>query len=269
MPDVAAVALAIGGPAYMVATFRRFSGRGRAVRRIPLLGFGCGFAALALALASPIDAAAEHNVAWHMVQHLLLITVAPPLLVIARPVETMVWLLAPRARRRALRRWARVTATTSARWRTWIMVAIAANVLTVWTWHVPAVYDAATSNIWLHQLEHLTMIWTGFLVWWVIVGARRVGRYGEAVLAVFISTLSSIGLGAMLLFARRPLYTLSARSAHPVEDQQIAGVLMWAFGGLATLIAMVTIFAVWMRWLEHRPDLADDAARDVVSGLTR
>ena len=94
------------------------------------------------------------------------------------------------------------------------------------------------------------------IVWWSIIGARRRQHYGASMLAVFLARLASTALGALLVFADRPLYTLPDSTvsgvAQRLADQQVAGVVMWAYGGVLTATGAMALFVAWIRDAERR-----------------
>jgi cytochrome c oxidase assembly factor CtaG len=199
--------------------------------------FAGAIVALLAALASPIDAAARWLLWAHMLQHMLLIAVAAPLLVLSAPLST-IQLAWPTSSRR---RFARVEARPATR----IAKRVARNPLVVgfvfsfvwWAWHAPPVYDAAVRNSVLHAAEHLTML--GVSVWW---WARFLGRHRSPLaqqFALLVATMLSLNaLGALLSLAPRAVFTVysGAYGLTALEDQQLAGVLMWTTCNFMALV---------------------------------
>jgi putative membrane protein len=232
-----ALALVAASVLYGLATIRV----GRAgVTEASIYCFFAGIAATALALESPLDSIAHRRLAIHMVQHLLLVSVAAPLLVAGRPLD-----LAARALRRQL-----PAAFTTARWPLVVVVACT-QVATLLVWHVPALYDAALRTDEVHGAEHLTIFATAFALWFVL--SRVDGdTAGATVIALFIATLPTMALGFAMTFSETSWYAVyQRRVSDPVADQQLAGVVMWAFGGMAAVIGGVILFVQWLRRLEH------------------
>jgi cytochrome c oxidase assembly factor CtaG len=210
--------------------------------------FGLAIAALLVALVSPLDALAGSLFSAHMVQHLLLVMVAAPLLVLGDPMTAMLWALAPRARR-VVGLWWRRRRGLRAAWRAiaspggaWVL-----HVIALWMWHVPSLYDGAVADGAVHVLEHMTFLVTALLFWWVPFKAhgRRIGA-GTALIYLFGAVLQGTILGALLALARHPLYaahfgTTRAWGLTPLEDQQLAGLLMWVPAGLVYLAALVPL----------------------------
>lgn len=190
----------------------------------------CGMLVLGLTLFGPLDTLAERSTAWHMVQHMLLMTVVPPLLVAARPLAQ--W-------RAAGGRW------LDGLWRSCMAFArrplacAAVHALAVWAWHAPGPYLAALADPMLHVLEHASFLFTAWLLWWsVLAGGRR--ELLQALAALLVTLAHTGMLGALLAFASRPLYGADATG---LADQQLAGLLMWIPGGLAYLLAALSIGA--------------------------
>jgi putative membrane protein len=225
-----------------VATLWQRAGADRVVRRWQVACFGGGLLAILVALESPLDALAEALFAIHMVQHLLLILVAGPLLVLGIPLAPLLWGL-PQAPRRTFASWWRRIAVLSRP-----MFAFAAHSLALWLWHLPILYEAAVRNRGVHILEHLSFLATAILFWWTIT--RR--AQGRGVLYVFGLAMQSTVLGALLTFSPTPWYTAHLASAPAwglaaSDDQQLAGLIMWVPGGSVYLAAALGLFAAWLK----------------------
>jgi cytochrome c oxidase assembly factor CtaG/cytochrome c2 len=206
--------------------------------------FAGGVAAALAALISPLHAAGEGLASAHMLQHLLLIGAAAPLLAAAAPLGPILRGTPPAIRSAALRGWRRAGPVRAVLGRAaHPALAWAVHTGTVWTWHLPVPYDAALASDPLHALEHGTLLGTGLLFWWSVLrpallgSARRGGPAAAGILPLFAVTVTTGGLGALLTFAREPLYGGHLATAHAwglsaLEDQQLAGLLMWVPGSL-------------------------------------
>ena len=246
---VAATACAYGVGATRV--WRR-AGPGRVVHRGHVAAFGAGLAVVALALTGPLDAGAEGSLSLHMLQHVLLISVAAPLLVMGAPMTALPWALPPGPRQVAGRWGRRLNHSFSGRaWPWWTAAALATHVVAVWAWHAPAPYDAARAHPALHALEHACFLGTAAALWWAVLAARHRAAFGLGVLVVFATALQGTLLGAAMTLAGHPWYPAYAKAAGAVEDQQVAGVVMWAVGGLAQLVAGCALFAAWLGFVER------------------
>lgn len=220
-------------------------GRWRAARRGAALGrgrdllFAGGLLALFVALVSPLDALAEALFVAHMGQHLLLGLVAPPLLLAARPLGPVLLGL-PRPLSRCA---GAVLQAGAGRWTRALsrqpLVVLLLHGAVLWAWHAPLAYDAALASELVHALEHLCFVVGGLLFWSVLSAAHTAGGvgHGGAVLFLFGGSLQGGVLGALLTVAARPLYASHLQSAPafgltPLEDQQLAGLLMWVPSGI-------------------------------------
>ena len=195
-----------------------------------ILCFASGVIVLALALLSPLEGLAKALLSAHMVQHVLLVTIAPPLLVLGKPEAAWLWAL-PERWRRGLPRQGRLRSLLGllsplAR----PVPAAMIHMATLWIWHAPALFDAAVARDWLHWLEHVSFFGTAILFWRAVIKAAA-GREAAAsgLLACFVTLLQSGILSALLSFAREPLYGTTQTASWglpPLEDQQLAGAIM-------------------------------------------
>jgi putative membrane protein len=236
------------------------AGAGHGVTTRQIAAFGAGWLTLWIALVSPLDALSSALFSAHMAQHLLLILVAAPLFVLARPLAAFSWGL-PAGPRLGIARspWAH-RAARRLRWLALPAIAWTLHALTLWAWHLPALYDWALESAAAHALEHAAFFGTALLFWAAILRPSRHGMgYAAAILYVFTMGLQSALLGALITFASTPWYatyatTTSAWGLSPLEDQQLAGAIMWAPAGLAYVIVVVAHTAAALRDIEERLD---------------
>lgn len=225
---------------------------GRGVALWQAASFGCGWLLLAIALVSPVHALAERLFAVHMLEHEILMTLAAPLLVLARPMGGMLWAL-PLARRRM------IGAVGRSRWvsRPWRIlvdppVATLTHGAAIWLWHVPLLFNAALESPFVHGLQHVSFLGSALLFWWSLLrGRARVRGYGAAAFYLFVTALHSGFLGILLSIARSPIYPAqSSDAAHwgltPLEDQQLAGLIMWVPAGLVYAAATLAMIGIWI-----------------------
>jgi putative membrane protein len=185
-----------------------------------------------------------------MCQHVLLLGVVAPLVGLGAPLPTLLWALPDGLRRRALRWWRRAATSLGGEgWWRWLAAALTAHVVTMVGWHAPVLYDLAVRNEVVHGLEHLSFVATAAAMWWTFAGGVRRARWGAGVLSLFVSSLAGIGLGAAMTFARHPWYQQYAAGRHALQEQQIAGVVMWGFGGAVTVVAALVLFGLWLEGL--------------------
>jgi len=225
----------------------------RAVARWQRRSFVAGMAVVWLALVSPLDAMGSSLSSAHMVQHLLLTAVAAPLLVAGAPMITILRSL-PRSLTRRVHRWRMTPAGRAGRWLLANPVAATVpSVVALWAWHVPVLYEAAVGNELVHRLEHATFVLTALVSWAAIVaaGRRRRDRPGMAVLVLFALSLQCGILGVLLAFSRRPWYPSYATATEqwgltPLEDQQLAGVIMWIPAGAVYMVVALVLLSRWI-----------------------
>jgi cytochrome c oxidase assembly factor CtaG len=257
-----------------LARLRR-TARRRGVRGWEAACFAIGWLVLALALVSPLHAWGGALFSAHMGQHELLMTVAAPLLVLGRPLVAMLWAL-PLARRRAIGGLGRAPVVRGP-WRVLTAAPVAAALHTagILLWHLPPLYTRAVLLPWVHALQHATFLVTALLFWWALLHGRQARlRYGAAVLYLFGLAVATAGLGALLFVSERPwLDVYAGRTAAwgltPLEDQQLAGLLMWMPGGAAYLVAAVALLGAWLReseWRVTRRETAREAAHGAAHG---
>lgn len=251
-------ALALLGAAYArgLRALRRRAGPHRVVSPFRARCFAGGLAAIALAVATPLDLVSAALFSAHMVQHLLLVLIAGPLLALGRAELVLLWALPPRGRRLLARVWRRAAWLRAA--AGWMVLPAAAWLLhtfTLWAWHMPELYDAAARSDAVHALEHATFVVTAVLFArpLVVRGARAAATLapGGALLYLFAAAMQSGVLGALLALAGAPWYashlaTTGPWGLTPIEDQQIAGTLMWGPAGGAYLAAMLWEMRRWL-----------------------
>lgn len=236
--------------------------------------FAGGIAALVVALVSPLDTLSDALASAHMVQHVLLLLVAGPLLVLGVPSGTLLR-GTPLALRRASGRWRgrlRLTRKNVRVLRDPITVWML-NVGTIWFWHAAGPYDAALEKPFLHAIEHASFLVTAILFWRVVIGSTQAGRVanGAGILLVFAMALQSVFLSTLLTFATTPWYSGYAHTTRswglqPLADQQLAGVIMWVPAGLVYVGAGLALLVAWIRGTEQQDVAPDPYAGSAGSG---
>jgi putative membrane protein len=237
----------------------RASAAGRGVRRTDAAAFAAGTFFLAVALISPLDALGGALFSAHMLQHVLLMLVAAPLLVLGRPLVAFVWAL-PRGWRPRVgaafhtpgvrASWHAVTHPISA----WLLHAAA-----IWVWHAPGLYQATLGNELVHFLQHASFFGTALLFWWAALemGRRTQARHGFGVLYIFTTAVHSSILGALLTFSLLLWYPIYATRTEvwgftALEDQQLGGLIMWVPAGVVYVVATLALVAAWLAAAEQR-----------------
>jgi cytochrome c oxidase assembly factor CtaG len=233
------------------------SGRIRLSRRARRSGpigwqdlFFCGgMLTLAGALISPLHWLGEHLFTFHMIEHEIVMAVSAPLIVLARPVGLLLWGL-PRRARRGLG--AVMRAPLIRRAWDWCTGATSATVIhgvAIWGWHLPLLFDAAVTNTAMHRLQHVSFFATAILFWWAVVWKSD---HGAAAWHLFLTMIHTSILGALMALAPRVLYIAQTQTAMawgltPLEDQQLAGMIMWVPAGTIYAASAMTMLALWIR----------------------
>jgi putative membrane protein len=204
-----------------------------------------------IALLSPLDGAALQLQWVHMVQHVLLLVVASPMVVLARPWEMSTAAVGPRLRRvltapqRAL--------TTHGRSMMAATTAVTAFVSVMWLWHIPALYNLTLRDDAVHNLEHTAFLAVGLLFWTAALPRRArnapsLGLIGRAVV-VLGGLLGSWMLAVFIGYAPTVLYAYSGSGGlTALADQQLAAGVMWVPASLPFVIVLVALVA---RWFEN------------------
>jgi cytochrome c oxidase assembly factor CtaG len=241
VPVVAAAALYLRGWAALRPRMPARFGAGRAA------AFAAGLGVVLVAVCSPIDALGHRLLQAHMIQHLLLMVVAPPLLWLGAPVAPLLGGLPVRARRAV----ASVLATRPARRLTGVLteprVAWVSFVVAFWAWHAPALYDLALrSDLW-HHVEHACFFLTALLFWHPVIlpwPARQAWPRWGMIVYLLLAEAQATLLSAILTFSDRVIYPAYAagaglRGLSPLDDQALAGVIMWVPGSIAFTVPML------------------------------
>jgi cytochrome c oxidase assembly factor CtaG len=253
-PSLAYVAIA--GCLYWLGGRTRRPTGPKGPERLRAAAFACGLATIVIALDSPIDTYAQSLFWVHMSQHIVLLTVAPPLILLGRPWPRM-WRALPLG-------WRTRTGRTLVRARWTAPLRALARPLPAWllfsavlvVWHLPAAYDATLRSSTIHDCEHAMFFFTGLLFWAHVVdpGPLR-PRMAWPMRVAYVTGAMVVGwvLAIVLVLVPHPLYHhYAALATRPggisaLTDQQIAGGMMWVPGSIAYTIAVLA--AVW-RWVE-------------------
>jgi cytochrome c oxidase assembly factor CtaG len=212
-----------------------------------------GLAVVLLALLSPLDEIGDtYLFSAHMVQHLLLILAAAPMLMLGTPD----WMLAGLLRNTTILR--------IGRWLTNPVVAFMIFNINFAAWHFPAMYQATLLNENIHILEHLLFLATAVLNWWPVIGpAPELPRlpYPGQMLYLFLEAIPGTVLGAIFVFADGPLYPFYVSAGRlfglsPDVDQQLGGLIM---GTLSSLVYLAALGGAFMAWLQQEDRAALEA----------
>jgi cytochrome c oxidase assembly factor CtaG/ferredoxin len=215
-----------------------------------LAAFLGGLVAIYLALASPIEPFAALLLQVHMVQHLLLMMVAPPLLWLGAPLFPLL-----RGLPRSVRMYWFAPLLSSPPLRrlcgrlTHPLTALPLFIAATWLWHVPPVYNLALRSSGWHYVQHVCFLGAALLFWYPVIRPYPSRpRWSSWLLVPYLllADLSNTALSALLTFSDRVLYPYYAEAPRlwglsPLEDQSAAGLLMWVPGSVAFLLPLFGI----------------------------
>jgi cytochrome c oxidase assembly factor CtaG len=238
---------------YMFGWLRlRQTGQRRLASGYRLLAYLAGLLTIAIALMSSIDLLQPFLLSVHMIQHELLMFLAPPLILAGRPMPFVLWGL-PASARKPLARFL-VRDAIARRGLAFVVnpwVAFVLSTAILWLWHLPAAYNAALATNTIHDLEHISFFVAFVLYWWPLIGAppepaRLTGNAQRGLYLLAGATQIDI-LGALITLSDHVLYShyltmprLTGLSA--LDDQRLAGAIMWFPGplifGLAAALSM-------------------------------
>ncbi|MDI3340231.1 MAG: cytochrome c oxidase assembly protein [Sphaerobacter sp.] len=248
------IMLLLGGSAawYLLA----YRAAARAGRRVPprwqVLAYLGGLVSLAVALLGPPDHFNGVLFSIHMVQHLILMLVAAPLLVLGRPVQVLLRGLRPRHSRALMGITARHPGLRG-------LLGVVVHPVTVFLlyngsflfWHLPGPYQAAVRNDLIHDLEHFAFFGTALLFWWVLIDpVPRHYRLSTtaAALLLFATWMAGDLICATITLSRDLIYPVYAETEtpwglKPLGDQRLGGAIMWASAGLYYAVVLIGLLA--------------------------
>ena len=242
------------------------------VPRARTVAFLAGLTAIAFALQSGIERYDTALFSVHMVQHVLLILVAAPLLALAAPITLLLRVSRPEVRRRRI---LPVLHSRALRAISHPVVAWLLFVVVMWGSHFSPLFNLALENPWVHDLEHVLFLVTALLFWWPAVGLDpSPWRMPHPVrgMYVFLQMPQNTFLAVVILYAAAPLYPHYATLNRPwgpsaLVDQQLAGVIMWVAGDLLFIAAVAAIVFGWMRFEERDSERSDKRAAAELSAI--
>ena len=231
----------------LLATLYAWAARRVPVRPVEAARFLGALAGLLVALNGPLHNLSDSYLfSAHMVQHLVLMLVVPPLLLTGLPAGMADGMLAPVL--------ARPSTAALARGLTRPLPAIALYAIGLIAWHLPAPYNLALQVHGWHIVEHLVLLATAVVGWWPIASpSRRLPPlpYAAQLLYLFVFGMPMTVVAAMITAAERLLFPLYAAAPRlfdltPLADQRLGGVIMWVPSGLIPLAAFTLVFFRWV-----------------------
>jgi cytochrome c oxidase assembly factor CtaG len=215
-----------------------------------------GVVVLLLTLIGPLDFLGDDYLfSAHMLEHLVLILIVPPLLIMGLGVTLAKKIVAPR--------WIADTERTLRRPAlAWFL-----GMGTMWVWHLPGLYNAALHSEKIHIIEHLTMLVSGTIFWWPVLSPLPRSRLAplSAVIYIFLGGMANMVLGIILTFSGLGAYPKYMRSSDgtgifrliregwgldPKADLQLGGLFMWILGGFVFLWAIMVVLSWFYRMSE-------------------
>jgi len=211
--------------------------------------FVAGIVSLWIAIASPIDALDDYLLAAHMIQHFILMSIVPPLIVLGAPTVPLL---------RGLPRWFRVVLRPFFRAR-WLhrVVRFLLHPVTAWLlmniaylgWHVPAAFELTFRSEAVHQVEHACFFFSSLAFWWVVLApwpARRVWPRWAVIPYLLSADVLNTVLSAILAFSGRVIYPSYLHAERistltPLQDQIAAGAEMWVLNSIVFLVPAVVL----------------------------
>jgi len=236
--------------------WQRLAKRASTPRRRAAGLFVSGWAVLTLSLVSPLHEGGERSFTVHMIEHELIMLVSTLLLAMSGSGGILTWGLP-----RPLRQWLGGSWKSPLQqlWRrlTEPVTATAIQAAVMWIWHAPALFDRALDSSGWHIAQHASFFVTSLLFWWAMLHPRS-GRagYGLSAACLFFTSLIGGALGALMSFSSSPWYAdyaamgLSGIGLDPVDDQRLAGLIMWIPGGLVHGVAALVLCYKWLNAAE-------------------
>lgn len=243
------------------------------VPRFRVVAWLAGVGVVGLALVSFVDVYADDLLSAHMVQHVLLAMVAPPLLAVGAPVTLALRTASPRVRKRYL---LPVLHSRAVRALSWPPVGWIAFAAVMWFTHFSPLFEAALENETIHNLEHLLYLAAGILFWWPVVAADpSPWRWKPMPRMAYLGAQMPIhtAVGLIIYFAPVVLYPYYATvdrawGPDPLTDQQIAGAIMWGAGDVILVGAITAVAAAWIRTEERKGRRMPGAGSSQTEGVS-
>jgi cytochrome c oxidase assembly factor CtaG len=218
--------------------------------------FISGWLVLTLALVSPLHAGGERSFTLHMIEHELIMLVATLLLAASSSGGVMAWGLARPLRQSLSGSW---KLPLQSLWKrlTEPVTATAIQAVIMWMWHAPSLFDRALESSAWHIAQHASFFLSSLIFWWAMLHPRGRGAgYGTSAACLFATSLIGGALGALMSFSASPWYSdyaamgMSGIGLDPVDDQRLAGLIMWIPGGLVHGVAAIALFYKWLKFSE-------------------
>ena len=266
-----ALTLLLAATLYLRVWTSTRSGSAAAIPAWKASSFLLGLVLVWMAWGSPLAAYDHSLLTVHMIKHLLLMTFAPPLILLGEPMKVF-WGMTPLLARSTLRRvWHRPLVQRLARIVTSLVLCWTASALTLIAWHVPALFALGVRSEIGHTVEQAMFFGTGLLFWWPVIQpwpSASTGPRWSLLLYLFLATLPCDILSGFLVFSDRvayPVYFSTPRlfGFSVLEDQQCAAALMWT---CVTLVYLVAAAIISSKLLDPRTSHEHDLQQSRFSG---
>jgi len=237
--------------------------------------FFSGVGVMAFAVMSPPASYDGVLFTVHMWQHILLMMVAAPLLLLGTPITLLLRSVSSKTRREVIFPFLH---SGPVRAVTFPVVAWVLFAATMWGSHYSALFNAALEHEWLHWLEHTLYVSVALMFWWQVIGVDPTPwrmPHPVRMLYVFLQMPQNSFLALSIYGTDRVLYshyatTLRTWGPTPLEDQQLAGITMWVVGDVLFLLAVALVVAAWVRHEERETKRQDRAlAREKAAAIAR
>lgn len=255
-PEVIVLLVTLGAMHFIGWRNLRRRGRTRFANGWRLASYLTGLSVLGISILSPIDVLSSQLFFMHMVQHLLMMMAAAPLIMLANPFPTFLWAL-PRNLRTRAGSWflsghplyitLNYLLKPGVTWLVFVTVYLG--------WHDPELYNLALRNEFVHDLEHITFFGVALLFWWRITGVGpQIGkRLSPMIRAAYAISLVPVNMlaGIAITFSESPIYTHYTTvprlyGISVVDDQTWAGLIMWIPGSMMYILAAIFLIGVHM-----------------------
>jgi putative membrane protein len=271
VPASLTLTLFLGASLYLRVWISTRSGSAAAIPAWKASSFLLGLVLVWMAWGSPLAAYDHSLLTVHMIKHLLLMTFAPPLILLGEPMKVF-WGMTPRLARSTLGRvWHRPLVQRLARIVTSLVLCWTASALTLIAWHVPTLFALGVRSEIGHTVEQAMFFGTGLLFWWPVIQpwpSASTGPRWSLLLYLFLATLPCDILSGFLVFSDRVAYPVYLSTPRPfgfsvLEDQQCAAALMWT---CVTLVYLVAAAIISLRLLAPRTSREHDLQQSQFSG---
>ncbi|MFN8583239.1 MAG: cytochrome c oxidase assembly protein [Gemmatimonadaceae bacterium] len=260
--DLQIILLLVLAASIYIRGLKRWPERSREHRWWHTASYLTGLLLLLLVSESPLDRLAEHHFSMHMVQHMVMVMIAVPLVLIGAPTTPLLRGLPKSIKRGVIAPLAASrTARSLYRLITHPLVAFALYSIAVGVWHViPTWYDAAARDQVIHDVQHLSFLGGAFLFWWTVIDPAplhaRMGHLLRIAYVVAAATYQA-ALGAFITLSDGLLYSAYTDvrpvfDVSPLADQELGGLIMWIGGQMLHLFVVGGLFAVWAVESEKR-----------------